>query len=246
MTLVVGVIVVVGLQGISSLIYTINLLITPPSKTPITVSRWEPLPFRRPHLATSLGDFWAKEWHAYIRRLFVVFAYKPVLRLSSRLGLPSFAGQSIGLLATFALSGLMHEGCVGGQTAQYYDKAAQAQGHTYLADLSMDDDVLKLYGYGAQHFLTTYAFTIQAVFIIVEGAWTANIEPLLAPYLRSHRPVSKKVTNIVDGPLRSVLGWLWTMSCMMHSGYYLTDVSYIVPCPITADRCTYPSFTSPP
>ena len=162
--------VVVGLQAFNAVLFLINLLFSRPSHIAITVSRWAPLPFRRPHLATSLSSFWSKEWHSFIRRTFLIFAYIPMQRLSITLGLPKRVGQAMAIIATFALSGLLHEGCLEAQMNQYYDKALHTQhGHTYVAEES--SKVRSRYGFGARYFSTTYAFTIQAFFVLLESFW---------------------------------------------------------------------------
>lgn len=71
-------------------------------------SQWSPLLFGTPHLATSLSDFWGKHWHALFRRSFLFLAYAPASKLV-RPVLGRTAARAAGVLAVFALSGLMHD-----------------------------------------------------------------------------------------------------------------------------------------
>jgi hypothetical protein len=155
----------------------------------------------------------------------MVFAYRPVRRISTTLGVPKRVGQALAMIATFALSGLLHEGCLEGQVNQYYDKQLHVQhGHPYLPHES--DEVKSEYGFGARHFTTVYAFTIQACFLFAESAWLEKLEPLLASHIWSSTQGGSKRVKVANGPLRSFLGWVWTMACMMYSGYHLSDVSW--------------------
>ncbi|KQK15881.1 long-chain-alcohol O-fatty-acyltransferase [Brachypodium distachyon] len=56
--------------------------------------------FDRPYLASSLRDFWGRRWNLMVPGALRPTVYRPV---RSRLGVPA------GMLATFVVSGLMHE-----------------------------------------------------------------------------------------------------------------------------------------
>jgi hypothetical protein len=153
----------------------------------------------------------------------LLFAYKPTLRLSQSLSLPTGLGKSLAVISAFALSGFLHEGCLLGQANLYYDEALHSTyGHTYIANESQQ--VQSQYGFGAKNFSTTYAFAIQGVFITVENVWLEVIEKKAAQILFGR--FGGKQVKVVNGSLRSFLGWLWTMSCMMYTGYILTDLWY--------------------
>jgi hypothetical protein len=221
-TFATGVLTFVGLQSSYAVGYTLHLLITPASQIPIVMGKWEPLPFNRPYAATSLADFWSKHWHIFVRRTFTVFAYKPVLRISKRIGLNKQFGQLLALIATFAISGLLHEGCLEGQVSYYYDRRLHRQhGHLDLRKASLE--TTRNFGFGAKSFATTYAFTIQAFFLVFESFWLDTIEPKLVGYV-----TSRKVGKIVDGRKRKLFGWLFTYSCMMYSGSHIVDVSPVL------------------
>lgn len=214
--------VFVALQALYSLLYLLQLIFTRPIEIPLTVSKNEPLPFYRPHTATSLTSFWSTHWHAFIRRTFTVSVYKPIRRFNTFIGLPNKIGQMIAIIVTFALSGLLHEGCLEGQVSHYYDKDLNLE-YNHL-NLSMaSKQIQSRYGFGARNFLTTYAFTVQAFFVILEGFWLSSIEPRLVP--RRDDKNSMNNNKIIHGTTRHILGWFWTMSCMVYSGYFLTDVS---------------------
>lgn len=203
-------------------VYLVMLLFTRPSKIPITVARWEPFPFQQPYLATSLESFWSRHWHSFLRRPLIVFAYNPLQRFSSRLGLKREIGKGAGLVASFALSGLIHEICLECLANQYYDDFLRSRhGHTYLGNESKI--VQSQYGFGARNFLTTYAFTIQAVFIILEKIWLSQVESTFARWVPWRVINNDKV--IVGGMTRSFLGWTWSLCCLMYSGSLFADVS---------------------
>lgn len=219
-----GVMIFVALQALYSLLYLLQLVFTRPANIPLTVSKNEPLPFYRPHSATSLASFWSIHWHAFIRRTFTVSVYKPIRRCSNYLGLPSKVGQMAAIIATFALSGLLHEGCLEGQVTHYHDKDLTLRyGHLNLSLASNQKQ--SRYGFGARNFLTTYAFTVQAFFVILEGFWLSGIEPRIAAFIWSRSGKKGSNDKLIHGAARDGIGWFWTMSCMVYSGYFLTDVS---------------------
>jgi hypothetical protein len=59
--------------------------------------------FDRPHLATSLRDFWGRRWNLAVSAILRASVYDP---------LRARAGKEAGILATFLVSGLMHEALV--------------------------------------------------------------------------------------------------------------------------------------
>ncbi|EPS68808.1 hypothetical protein M569_05960, partial [Genlisea aurea] len=64
--------------------------------------------FDRPYLATSLQDFWGRRWNLIVTGILRPSVYLPVRRFTA-----PYAGEKLALaaaiLATFAVSGLMHE-----------------------------------------------------------------------------------------------------------------------------------------
>jgi len=80
---------------------------------PFVTRMWPPL-MRPPHLATSVGRFWTKCWHALFATPFRFIAYDSSLRVVERLSPGNRAlGQLVGTLAVFTLSGLMHDYGIG-------------------------------------------------------------------------------------------------------------------------------------
>jgi len=67
----------------------------------------EPL-FNKPYLCTSLQDFWSHRWNIMITRILRPTVYNPVRRIFNDVVNPMYA-TSIAMLATFLVSGLMHE-----------------------------------------------------------------------------------------------------------------------------------------
>ncbi|CAM0907782.1 unnamed protein product [Alopecurus aequalis] len=59
--------------------------------------------FYRPYLASSLRDFWGRRWNLMVSAILRPSVYDPVR---------ARAGRSAGVLASFLVSGLMHEGMV--------------------------------------------------------------------------------------------------------------------------------------
>ncbi|KAL0301097.1 UNVERIFIED_CONTAM: Long-chain-alcohol O-fatty-acyltransferase [Sesamum radiatum] len=65
--------------------------------------------FDEPYLATSLQDFWGRRWNLMVTSILRPTVYHPVRRISTRiLGRSSWA-LAPAILATFLVSGLMHE-----------------------------------------------------------------------------------------------------------------------------------------
>ncbi|KAF8089437.1 hypothetical protein N665_0506s0043 [Sinapis alba] len=62
--------------------------------------------FNEPYLATSLQDFWGKRWNLMVSEILRPTVYEPVLRLSV---LPRKWASALAALATFVVSGIMHE-----------------------------------------------------------------------------------------------------------------------------------------
>ncbi|CAF2113740.1 unnamed protein product [Brassica napus] len=62
--------------------------------------------FNEPYLATSLQDFWGKRWNLMVSEILRPTVYEPVLRLSV---LPRKWASAPAALATFVVSGIMHE-----------------------------------------------------------------------------------------------------------------------------------------
>ncbi|RDY03399.1 putative long-chain-alcohol O-fatty-acyltransferase 1, partial [Mucuna pruriens] len=64
--------------------------------------------FNEPYLCTSLQDFWGRRWNLMVTRILRPAVYHPVYRMSTRFVGPTCA-ISGAVLATFLVSGLMHE-----------------------------------------------------------------------------------------------------------------------------------------
>ncbi|XP_020210476.2 probable long-chain-alcohol O-fatty-acyltransferase 1 [Cajanus cajan] len=64
--------------------------------------------FNEPYLSTSLQDFWGRRWNLMVTRILRPTVYHPVYRISTHFVGPSCATSSA-MLATFLVSGLMHE-----------------------------------------------------------------------------------------------------------------------------------------
>ncbi|EEE60653.1 hypothetical protein OsJ_14102 [Oryza sativa Japonica Group] len=60
-------------------------------------------PFDRPYLASSLRDFWGRRWNLMVSAILRPSVYDPVR---------ARAGKAAGVVATFLISGLMHEAMV--------------------------------------------------------------------------------------------------------------------------------------
>lgn len=129
-------------------------------------------------------------------------------------------GQALALVATFTITGLIHEGCLESQQTYYFDQQLHREsGHRYLHGASRE--TLREFGFGAKGFATTYAFVVQALFLMLEKLWLETLEPQFVQW-KTATPSKEK---IVKGKLRSLIGWLWTLSCMTYSGLYIVDVS---------------------
>ncbi|KAG5027330.1 hypothetical protein AAZX31_08G312400 [Glycine max] len=64
--------------------------------------------FNEPYLSTSLQDFWGRRWNLMVTRILRPTVYHPVYRIFIHFVGPSCA-MSSAVLATFLVSGLMHE-----------------------------------------------------------------------------------------------------------------------------------------
>lgn len=64
--------------------------------------------FNEPYLATSLQDFWGRRWNLMVTSILRPTVYLPVLRISTRVVGGRWALPPA-ILATFLVSGLMHE-----------------------------------------------------------------------------------------------------------------------------------------
>ncbi|KAL1567761.1 acyl-CoA--sterol O-acyltransferase 1-like [Salvia divinorum] len=64
--------------------------------------------FNEPYLATSLQDFWGRRWNLMVSNILHPTVYRPVRSVAGRLGLSRWAAIPA-VLATFLVSGLMHE-----------------------------------------------------------------------------------------------------------------------------------------
>ncbi|KAK7305188.1 hypothetical protein VNO77_43089 [Canavalia gladiata] len=64
--------------------------------------------FNEPYLSTSLQDFWGRRWNLVVSRILRLTVYHPVYRMSIGF-MGNFGARSGAVLATFLVSGLMHE-----------------------------------------------------------------------------------------------------------------------------------------
>lgn len=64
--------------------------------------------FNEPYLATSLQDFWGRRWNLMVTSILRPTVYHPVRRVSARV-LGNRWALPPAILATFVVSGLMHE-----------------------------------------------------------------------------------------------------------------------------------------
>ncbi|KAK7245942.1 hypothetical protein RIF29_40796 [Crotalaria pallida] len=64
--------------------------------------------FNEPYLSTSLQDFWGRRWNLMVNRILHPTVYSPVVSVCTRFIGRRWAPLS-GILATFAVSGVMHE-----------------------------------------------------------------------------------------------------------------------------------------
>ncbi|KAL1372748.1 hypothetical protein HN51_002844 [Arachis hypogaea] len=64
--------------------------------------------FDKPYLSTSLQDFWGRRWNIMVNRVLHPTVYDPVVRVSSHVVGRKWAPLPA-VMATFAVSGLMHE-----------------------------------------------------------------------------------------------------------------------------------------
>ncbi|KAI9115761.1 hypothetical protein K1719_013430 [Acacia pycnantha] len=64
--------------------------------------------FNEPYLSTSLQDFWGHRWNLMVTSILRPTVYDPIRRMSTRVLGPHY-GSMPAMLATFAVSGLMHE-----------------------------------------------------------------------------------------------------------------------------------------
>lgn len=208
-----GCAIVSRLQAFSAFIYLIALIFTKPTHIPITIGRWEPLLFYQPHRSTSMSDLWGKHWHGLIRRSVTILFMRPCKILFKRLGLSLNIGRAVGVLLSFAYSGIMHEVIMESilphirhlkRFAQYDEATLRQMG----------------YGWGSNSFATTKFFINCGIVIVIEDIFCSIIEPKLAVML-----FGKTREQILSGRARSVFGWLWCMSCMVLIAVELVDVS---------------------
>ncbi|PON38716.1 Wax synthase domain containing protein [Parasponia andersonii] len=87
-------------------IETVLALVALPART-ILGFQLEPQ-FNEPYLTTSLQDFWARRWNLMVSSVLRDTAYNPVRRALVSIMGPKWA-QFMGLMASFVVSGLMHE-----------------------------------------------------------------------------------------------------------------------------------------
>ncbi|XP_065864712.1 probable long-chain-alcohol O-fatty-acyltransferase 5 [Euphorbia lathyris] len=65
--------------------------------------------FNEPYLSTSLQDFWGRRWNLMVTSILRPTVYYPVRRCVTHFTGPTKWASSLAILATFVVSGLMHE-----------------------------------------------------------------------------------------------------------------------------------------
>lgn len=155
---------------------------------------WDPLPFGNPLRATSLHQFWAREWHAIMRRVWYFNGYLPMHCISTRLlRLNRRFARALAVLATFALSGFFHE-------LGLYAMRRGVGPTSNLTTLPSSSPCPPLDparpGFGANSFVTLRFFLSQAVALILEDIWRTM--------------TGKRVGGI--------LGWLWVLVWLLSAG----------------------------
>ncbi|KAK6934520.1 Wax synthase domain [Dillenia turbinata] len=86
----------------------IVVLVVPNSLVKFLIGLELELPSDEPYLSTSLQDFWARRWNVMVSNALRHTVYKPVRSFSATL-IGSAWAPLPGVLATFLVSGLMHE-----------------------------------------------------------------------------------------------------------------------------------------
>lgn len=71
-------------------------------------SQWPPM-LGRPWAATSLRQFWSKEWHSVFRRIFTFFSDVLIVPISSFLNFSKKTQTSLHVLGVFLMSALLHD-----------------------------------------------------------------------------------------------------------------------------------------
>ncbi|CAH8384897.1 unnamed protein product [Eruca vesicaria subsp. sativa] len=64
--------------------------------------------FNKPHMATSLQNFWGRRWNLMVTGILRPTVYEPMIQLLSSGGLSRNPSQYLAVFITFAVSGLMH------------------------------------------------------------------------------------------------------------------------------------------
>ncbi|XP_009364639.2 probable long-chain-alcohol O-fatty-acyltransferase 1 [Pyrus x bretschneideri] len=64
--------------------------------------------FNKPHLSTSLQDFWSRRWNIMVTKILRPSMYYPVRRICTPILGPRSA-RNLAVMSTFTVSGLMHE-----------------------------------------------------------------------------------------------------------------------------------------
>ncbi|KAL2247667.1 UNVERIFIED_CONTAM: Long-chain-alcohol O-fatty-acyltransferase [Sesamum indicum] len=126
--------------------------------------------FDEPYLATSLQDFWGRRWNLMVTSILRPTVYHPVRRISTRiLGRSSWA-LAPAILATFLVSGLMHE------VIYYYMSRAsptwEVTGFFVLHGVCVAAEVaLKKAVGGRWQLHRAVSGTLTVGFAVVTGAW---------------------------------------------------------------------------
>ncbi|KAL3691803.1 hypothetical protein R1sor_005454 [Riccia sorocarpa] len=103
-----------GSRDVTPFFCILGVLFTFELPTAIAASFFQvelPAQFNMPFFATSIGDFWGRRWNLLVNNLLKVSVYFPILEaFGGRSGKrPSFQVKALAVLASFTVSGLMHE-----------------------------------------------------------------------------------------------------------------------------------------
>lgn len=223
--LLIGASIPLRMHMIHLFVYLFTLLISAPHQVPITISRYEPLLCPRFTSCTTLRSLWSEGWHQLPRRQYTVIAMRPSARLAKKFNLPPSIGRAAGLLFSFFLSGISHELSLEGLLGhiQYVaPKYRQGASENQLRAMG--------YGFGANKYVSTRFFVSQAIVIIFEQVWVDQIEPALASTV-----FGKGQARLIEGRLRSVIGWIWCTFWITWPGIAMVDVwsAHGIMCPIT-------------
>lgn len=233
-SLLVGSSIPLRMHMIHLIVYFFTLLFTVPHRVPITISRHEPLLCPRFSSCTSLRSLWSEGWHQLPRRQYTVIAMRPSAQVAKAVHLPASIGRAAGLLFAFFLSGISHELSLEGLLGHIQHIAPK-----YRENVNETQLRAMGYGFGANNYVSTKFFLIQAIVIIFEEIWSTQLEPTLANIL-----LGKGQKILISGKLRNVIGWIWSTFWITWPGIAMVDIwaAHGIMCPITQSAVFTPLF----